>query len=208
MAPTLYLNDTDLRTYLLRNGPSPWLCKFTLCFFFLQCSCSYALLWVYCYPHWRSYFSRQLLDGFTETRMTFHWKFQQLRVKIPRFLHEKISNFIIQAFFLFCVHSITRKNLDYKIVLGEYILQFFVNFPWGLHFISECSNLNKIKVKIIKPSTIIPFEQSQHNILWGINPFYFFLYVVCSRVETNVSYALALCVLSYCLSDLRLSRLG
>lgn len=128
MAPTLYLNDTDLRTYLLRNGPSPWLCKFTLCFFFLQCSCSYALLWVYCYPHWRSYFSCQLLDGFTETRMTFHWKFQQLRVKIPRFLHEKISNFIIQVFFLFCVHSITRlKNLDYKIVLGEYILQFFLS---------------------------------------------------------------------------------
>ena len=74
-----------------------------------------------------------------------------------------------------------------------YFAVFFVNFPWGLHFISECFNLNKNKVKIIKPSTIIPFEQSQHNILLGINPIYFFLYVVCACVETNISYV------SFCL---------
>lgn len=37
------------------------------------------------------------------------------------------------------------KILDYKIVLGEYIWQFFVDLPWELLFVSESSNLNKIK---------------------------------------------------------------
>lgn len=107
MAPALYLNDPDLMTYLLRNSPSLCLCKFTLCFSSFD---SVLVLMHHSGSTATSLVGTVLcLSAFTWVyggKTTFHWKFQQFRVKIPRFLRENISsNFlIIQAFFLFCVH--------------------------------------------------------------------------------------------------------
>lgn len=74
MAPALYLNEIDLTTYLLRNGPSLWLCKFTLFSLLLN---SVLVLMHYSgstatFIGGDLTFSCQLLDGLMEARMTFH----------------------------------------------------------------------------------------------------------------------------------------
>lgn len=103
--------------------------------------------------------------------MTFHWKFQEFREKIPKFLCDKISsNFLlIKASFLFCVHSTARfKILSYKIVFCK----IFVHFPWGLLLVSDYSNLNKIKkAKIIKPSIIIHLNNHDTIFFWVLTHF-------------------------------------
>lgn len=132
MAPALYLNDTELMTHLLRNKP------FTVDFL-LQCSCSCESLRSTATFIGGDHIFLSGLDGFTKARMTFHWKFQEFREKIPKFLREKSSFnfFIIQAFFFLREHSITKmKILDYKIVLGECICSFLSTFL-GSYFLFQ-----------------------------------------------------------------------